>query len=403
MSQTQPTASWKDPQSPGLSKGLIWIMAIGAGASVANLYYNQPLLADIAQTFQISSGRTGNIPMLTQIGYALGMFLFVPLGDLRERKQLTTRLLGAVVLALLGMAFAQNVTMLEFTSLAVGATTVVPQIIVPFAAQLAAPKEQGRVVGLVMSGLFFGILLARTVSGVIGNLFGWRMMFLIAAGMMLTLALILRIYLPESVPENPHFTYPQLIRSLGVLIKEQPVLREASLMGGLLFAAFSVFWTTLVFFLKQPPYHYGSEVAGVFGLVGVVGASIAPVAGRLSDRKSPRRVAGAAAVITFLAFMIFWVFGQQLWGLILGVILLDLGVQSAQIANQTRIFSLRAEARNRLNTVYMVTYFIGGAIGSSLGAYAWSAWQWNGVCWLGLGLVLLSLLAWRFKGKSFKN
>lgn len=377
-----------------LSTGLIWIMAIGAGASVANLYYNQPLLIDMAQTFQVSASRIGNISMLTQVGYALGMFFFIPLGDLQERRKLITNLLGAVVLALLAMAFAPNIIMLELASFTVGLTTVVPQLIVPLAAQLAKPQEQGRVVGLVMSGLFLGILLARFVSGMIGHFFDWRIMYLIVAGVMIVLMLLLRTYLPKCEPENSQITYPQVMRSLVTLIIEQPILRKTSFMGGMLFGAFSLFWTTLVFFLKEPPYFYGSEIAGLFGLVGIVGASIAPYAGRLADKITPRFVSGVAAGITLLSFMILGLSGQHLWGLILGVILLDLGVQSAQIANQTQVYSLLPNAKNRLNTVYMVTYFAGGALGSTLGVYLWSIWGWQGVCVGGLSMVLLSLVAW---------
>ncbi|WP_434512354.1 MFS transporter [Desulfitobacterium sp. AusDCA] len=383
-----------------LSPGLIWILAIGAGASVANLYYNQPLLVEMGQTFHVSASRIGNISMLTQLGYAVGMFIFIPLGDLWERRKLITGLLGAVVLALLAMSFAFNPLMLEMASFAVGFTTVVPQLIVPLAAQLAKPQEQGRVVGLVMSGLFMGILLARLISGFIGFIWGWRTMYLLAAGLMMILMLLLRINLPKCEPENKQITYISLMVSLGKLIWEQPVLRRTSFMGGMLFGAFSLFWTTLAFFLNKPPYSLGSNIAGLFGLVGIVGALTAPYAGRLSDGKGPRTVAGAAAGISFLSFVILGRLGQHLWGLILGVILLDLGIQGAQIANQTQIYTLLPKARNRLNAVYMVTYFIGGALGSALGVTLWSAWEWQGVCWGGLGLVLLSLIIWKFNKKS---
>lgn len=377
-----------------LTKSILWVMAIGSGLSVANLYYNQPLLADMAQTFHVSARQMGSVSMFTQIGYALGLFVFVPLGDMKERRRLITILLCAVTLSLLGVAISQNITMLEITSFLVGATTVVPQLIVPFAVQLANPGEQGKVVGLVMSGLFFGILLARTVSGLIGNIFGWRTMYYIAATLMLILAFVLRYKLPKGEPVSSSVTYLQLFHSLWKLIAKLPVLREASIMGGMLFGAFSAFWTTLAFYIKQPPYHYGAQVAGLFGLVGVVGASIAPVAGRLADKKSPRLVAGIATFITLLSFITFWGLGNKIWGLIIGVILLDLGVQGAQISNQARIYILIPEARNRINTVYMVTYFIGGALGSFFGSYAWSLWHWGGVCTVGLIMVMLSLAAW---------
>lgn len=393
-------SSKKPLPSSGLSPGLIWILAIGAGASVANLYYNQPLLVEMGQAFHVSASRIGNISMLTQLGYAVGMFIFIPLGDLWERRKLITSLLGAVILALLAMSFAFNPLMLEAASFAVGFTTVVPQLIVPLAAQLAKPQEQGRVVGLVMSGLFMGILLARLISGFIGFIWGWQTMYLLAADLMMILLLLLKINLPKCEPENNQISYIQLMVSLGKLLWEQPVLQRTSLMGGMLFGAFSLFWTTLAFFLNKPPYLFGSNIAGLFGLVGIVGALTAPYAGHLSDRKGPRTVAGAAAGISFLSFVVLGTLGQHLWGLILGVILLDLGIQGAQIANQTQIYTLLPKARNRLNAVYMVTYFIGGALGSTLGITLWSAWEWKGVCWGGLGLVLLSLIIWKFNKEN---
>ncbi|TGE33513.1 MFS transporter [Desulfosporosinus sp. Sb-LF] len=398
MNQTYRDIS-ENIQRPLLTKRLLLILAISCGLSVANLYYNQPLLADMAQTFHVSAREMGNISMLTQTGYALGLFLFVPLGDIKDKKRLIIMLLGAVAISLIGVAVSPNLKMLGIASFAVGTTTVVPQIIVPLAAQLADLKEQGRIVGIVMSGLFFGILLARTISGIIGSLLGWRAMFIIASGMMLILALVLMRFLPKSHPTSK-LTYQQTLSSLWGLITGQPLLREAALMGGLLFGSFSVFWTTLAFFIKQPPYHYGTEVAGLFGLIGVAGSSFAPFAGRLADKKGPRLVAGVASALTLLSFVLLWLFGYHLWGLVISVILLDLGVQSAQISNQARVYSLVPEAKSRLNTVYMVTYFIGGALGSYLGMYAWSLWQWNGVCLTGSLMILLSLVVWSIGGRK---
>lgn len=394
MNKSLKTGRLTEPDSTDLSKNLLLLMATGCGLSVANLYYNQPLLADMAQTFHVTAREMGNISMLTQIGYAAGLFMFVPLGDIKERRRLITTLLGLVAIALISVGAAPNLTALGIASFILGATTVVPQLIVPYAAQLAGPGNQGKAVGIVMSGLFFGILLARTISGYIGDIYGWRTMFFLASALMILLLIILKFKLPQGKPSVSKFTYPQLLRSTWQLVLEQPLLREASLMGSMLFGAFSVFWTTLAFFIKEPPYHYGTEIAGLFGLVGVVGATFAPLAGRLADRKNPRFTAGMAALITLAAYIIFGLWGYRLWGLIAGVILLDLGVQSAQISNQTRIYGLLPEAKNRLNTVYMVTYFLGGSIGSLIGSYFWSLWQWNGVCTAGSALVLLSLAIW---------
>ena len=364
---------------------LVWLMAIASGAAAANLYYNQPLLAAIAQSLHAPAYETGFIPILTQIGYAVGMFLFVPLGDLMERRRLIVTMLLVTALALGGAAVSPNITWLLMASLVIGMTTIAAQLIVPFAAQLAKPQERGKVVGMVMSGLLIGILLARTVSGFVGAFFSWRVMYWLASGLMIVLAVALFRLLPKSQP-SLKVPYQQLWWSLFKLIR-QPILREASMIGAMSFGAFSAFWSTLVFLLEQPPYHYGSEATGLFGLVGVVGAAAAPLVGRLADRSSPRLTVGLGLAITTGSFFIFWLFGHQLWGLIVGVILLDLGVQTTQVSNQTRIYSLPPEAHSRLNALYVMFYFVGGALGSFLGAYSWSRWQWNGVC--GVGLLML--------------
>lgn len=365
---------------------LVWLMAIASGAAAANLYYNQPLLAAIAQSLHAPAYEAGFIPILTQIGYAVGIFLFVPLGDLMERRGLIVTMLLATTLALGGAAVSPNITWLLMASLVIGITTITAQLIVPFAAQLAKPQERGNVVGMVMSGLLIGILLARTVSGFVGAFFSWRAMYWLASFLMIVLAVALFRLLPKSQP-SLKVPYQRLMGSLFKLIR-QPVLCEASMIGAMSFGAFSAFWSTLVFLLvEQPPYHYGSEATGLFGLVGVVGAAAAPVVGRLADRSSPRLTVGLGLAITTGSFFIFLLFGHQLWGLIVGVILLDLGVQTTQISNQTRIYSLPPEAHSRLNALYIMFYFVGGALGSFLGAYSWSQWQWNGVC--GIGLLML--------------
>ena len=321
--------------------------------------------------------------MLTQIGYAVGILLFVPLGDLMERRRLIVTMLGATALALGLAAMSPSMTWLIGASFAIGMTAIAAQIMVPFAAQLANPQERGRVVGTVMSGVLIGILLARTVSGFVGATLGWRAMYWLASGVMVLLAVTLFSVLPKNQP-SLRVSYPRLMGSLFKLVRKQPVLREASMIGAMSFGAFSAFWSTLVFLLEQPPYHYGSEVTGLFGLVGVVGAAAAPLVGKLADRSSPSLTVGLGITITTSSFLVFWGLGHQLWGLVVGVILLDLGVQTTQISNQARIYSLPPEFHSRLNALYIMFYFVGGAIGSFLGAYGWSRWQWNGVCALSL-------------------
>ncbi len=330
---------------------------------------------------------------VTQLGYAIGLLLIVPLGDAFERRRLIVTMLLAVTVALIATALAPSISWLTLACFAIGVTTVVPQLIVPLAASLAAPRERGRVVGTVMSGLLIGVLLARTVSGFIGAQFGWRAMYWIAAGMMLLLALALRMTLPPSRP-RARLSYAQSLRSLGELLRTEPSIREMSIFGGMVFGAFSAFWSTLAFFLSTPPYHYGSEVVGLFGLVGVVGALAASLAGRLSDRIDARYITGGSIATTLLAFVTFWLFGQWLWGLIIGVILLDLGTQSNQISNQARVYSLNPEARNRLNTIYMVSYFVGGSLGTALGTYGWSVARWTGVCIVGVAMLMVAIIVY---------
>jgi len=277
---------------------------------------------------------------------------------------------------------------------------LVPYLIPPFAAHLAAPQERGKVVGMVASGVFIGILLARLVSGLVGASLGWRAMYWIASGLMVAIAIVLAKFLPKSRPSST-LSYGQLLRSLGELLKEQPSLGEASVTQALLFGSFNAFWTTLIFLLESPPYHYGSQAAGLFGLVGVVGASAAPLVGRLSDRKSPRLAVGLAIMIILSSWLVLWGFGYQLWGLIVGVTLLDLGLQAGHVSNQSLIFSLLPNARSRLNTVYGVTNFIGAALGSLIAAWIWGVWQWNGVCLLGLSLSVLAFIIY-LKGRKRK-
>jgi predicted MFS family arabinose efflux permease len=368
---------------------LVWIMAIASGVTAANLYYNQPLLAVIGQHLHASPHEVGFIPMLTQIGYAVGILLFVPLGDLVERRKLITTMLGSAAAMLALAALSPNIFWLVGASFAIGVTSISAQIMVPFAAQLAKPQERGKVVGMVMSGLLIGVLSARTVSGVVGATLGWQAMYWIASGLMIVMAVILSKLLPQSRP-SLNISYDRLMGSLWQLVRDQPVLREASLIGAMSFGAFSAFWSTLVFLLEQSPYHYGSDVAGLFGLVGIVGASAAPLVGKLADRRSHRLTVGLGITTTTIAFLLFWALGYHLWGLILGVILLDLGVQTTQISNQAGIYSLPAEMHSRLNALYITFYFIGGALGSYLGSYGWSHWQWSGVCVLSMFMLAIA-------------
>jgi predicted MFS family arabinose efflux permease len=395
--QESNSIQWKRERSTPVTSSVplrdatVWFMAISVGVIVANIYYAQPLLADIARTFGLSVTQAGAVAMLSQAGSALGMFLFVPLGDIRERQSLISVLLIGCTLSLVLVASAANAFWLMGASIGLGATAAVVHVFLPFAAHLAPPERRGRVVGTVLSGLLLGILLARTFSGFLGARFGWRVVYAVAAGMMVLLLIFVQLLLPRSEP-TVRLSYPDLLRSIAHLFREHQPLRESALLGALFFCAFSAFWTTLIFLLETPPYHYGSQAAGLFGLVGMVGALGAPLVGRLADRRGPRPAIGIALALVFLSYLILIAFGKSLAGLIAGVVLLDFAVQSGHVSNQTRIYGLVPEARSRLNTVYMVCYFAGGAAGSVLGAWSWRLAGWNGVCCLGLAVMTFGLV-----------
>jgi len=375
---------------PGLRRGLVWIMAIACGLGAANLYYSQPLLVLIAHSFAVSDNVVGLLATITQAGFALGLLLLIPLGDTFNRRTLIVSALFAVSLALVAIALAPSVPILGVASLLLGITTVVPQMIVPFAAGLAKPEERGRIVGMVMSGLLIGILLARTVSGFVGAHLGWRAMYWIAAGLMVLLAVSLRLLLPYDQP-RARIKYLSLLRSLWGLFLREQVLHEVSFFGALTFASFQLFWVTITFFLSSALYHFTSDTIGLFGLVGVVGALTASLVGKRADRSSPRVITGVMMTLVLVTFVVFLLAGQWLWGLISGVILLDLGTQGAHISNQTRIYARPQEIHSRLNTVYMFWYFTGGSLGSALGTSAWSVAGWHGVALAGIALMLLAL------------
>ena len=376
---------------------LVWVMAAACGISVANLYYNQPLLAQMAGSMNATPQGIGAIPTLTQAGYAIGLLLIVPMGDVVPRRRLISVLLVLVAAALAAAAVARNLRALAIASLAIGIATVVPQVLIPLAARLAPPGQRGRAVGVVMMGLLLGILLSRTLSGFVGDRLGWRAMYWIAAGMMLFLALALAPFIPAH-ERPPSLSYLQLLRSVWETVRREKVLRQAMLSGALIFACFSALWATLVFRLQTPPLHYGQKVAGLFGLVGAAGALVAPLVGRLSDRISPRTVITAAVLLMMLSFAVFWWVGATLLGLAVGVVLLDVAAQSNHVANQTRIYSLAADLHSRVNSAYMGAFFIGGAAGSLAATWAWSAFGWPGVCAVGIAFsftALVTHLLWR--------
>jgi predicted MFS family arabinose efflux permease len=390
----------KQPLQP-LTAIILWTMTLTTGLVVANIYYNQPLLGDIAKSFGISNGRAGQIAMFTQIGYATGLLLIVPLADMFKRKRLMLIDFAFIVASLLLAASAQRFWILGVCSFLVGISSVIPQILIPMAAHLANPEERGKKIGFIMSGLLIGILLSRTISGFVGEHLGWRAMFYIAAALMLVMWVIVALIVPEVEPHHKG-SYGGLMRSLVSLIKQEPKLRLAALRGALCFACFSAFWTTLVFLLAEPPFNQGSTVAGAFGLIGAFGALAASWIGRLSDKADTNRLITYTLLLLLISFVIFLAFGHSFAGLVVGVILMDMGVQATHISNQAIIFSLNPDARNRINTVYMVSYFAGGSAGTFLASKIWGSYGWNGVCAIGIALSVIVLVVHLF-GSSKKD
>ncbi|MGN6511820.1 MAG: MFS transporter [Chitinophaga sp.] len=374
-----------------LSKLNIAVMALCTGLIVANIYYSQPLLVLISREFNVSESNAGQVTFFTQMGYALGLLFCVPLGDKLERRGQILVMTAAAVAALVAAALSVNIGMLKATGFVIGFTSIVPQLILPLAAALAEPQKRGKVIGVIMSGLLIGILLSRTVSGVIGEHLGWRAMFWIAGALSFLMMAIMLFTFPKSKPSFGG-SYGALMRSLLTLAKEQPLLREASAINACVFAVFGLFWTTSVFLLANPPYNFGSDIIGLMGLAAAAGALGAPLVGRIADKKNPRIAIGYGLALILTAFIVFWFFRNSLIGIIAGIVLLDLGLQGVHVSNQTRIYALLPEARNRMNTVFMTISFIGTSLGSGIGLWVWDIGKWAGVCMGAVGLIAAAIM-----------
>ena len=377
-------------------------LGLACAVGVSTMYYNQPLLMEMGRTYGATAGRTGFVAVATQVGYALGLLGFVPLGDVLERRALMMKMYGAVALALLLVAFAPTLNLLIAGSVLIGMLASVTHVALPIAPDLVSHEERGRAIGTVMTGLLLGILLARTFAGWVSGIHGWRWVFVVAAMMNAAFVPLLWKVMPVLAPKQ-NLRYGDAMRSLWTLFRTQPLLRESSVIGALVFASFSCFWTTLAFLLHSH-YGLGAGVAGTFGVVGAAGALVAPLAGRLADKHGSRWVISVGMGLLASSYVLLWAEESahrstvfHLVMLAIGVVVLDLGAQMTQVANQTRIFGLVPSARSRLNTVYMTVYFTGAAAGSALATIAWVHWQWNGVCLLALGLIGLAAL-WHLTG-----
>ncbi len=380
-------------ESPSrISRTVIWLMAVISGLVVANNYYNQPLLGLISKDLNVSESAAGRISVLTQIGYATGLLLIVPLGDKFFRKKLILTDLFLVFGSLLWMTFATQLWMLYAASLLIGVTSVIPQLFIPIAAELSSDKEKSSNIGTVMSGLLLGILLSRFIGGIVGDVWGWRAMFGIASGIMILVWFAVYRMLPEMQP-NFKGTYKELMRSVGHLARTQPILQLASFRGAMAFGSMCALFTTLVFHMEKPPFNAGASVVGSFGLAGAVGALAAAKVGKLQKFLNINRIISYSLLVVLGSWAFTYFAGETYWGLIVGVILVDLGVQSSHIMNQTNYFLIKSNAVNRLNTVYMVCYFIGGSLGTLLASIGWQYAQWDGVCFVGALFGVLALIA----------
>ena len=376
-----------------LPSSLVLLMAVACGAAVANIYYAQPLLSTIAHDFSVSDGTAGLLVTASQIGYAAGLVLLVPLGDLIERRRLITGILLVTALALAATAAAPSLTLLAAALLVVGVTSVVAQILVPLASALAPESERGQVVGKVMSGLLVGILVARTASGLLSELGGWRLVFGVSAALMVALSAVLHFRLPRVRPTTD-LSYPALLRSVGELVLEQPTLRVRMAYGALQMGQFSVLWTTIAFLLAGRPYDYSDATIGLFGLVGLAGALAAQVAGRMADRGRHHLSTGLFFATMLLSWAAIAAGKTSLTALIIGIAALDLGVQGAQITSQSVIYSLDPAARSRLTTAYMTTVFASAAASSALASAIYDSGGWDAVATLGAALAAVGVAVW---------
>ncbi|AXA65159.1 MFS transporter [Pseudomonas oryzihabitans] len=383
------------PQAASLSPALLGLLATGAGLSVANLYYSQPLLGILAGALPAPAADVGLIPTLTQLGYALGLLLLAPLGDRFDRRRIILAKLAVLLLALLGASLAPGLHGLLLASLVTGLAATVAQDLVPAAATLAPPAARGRIVGTVMTGLLLGILLSRVVSGLVGEWFGWRAVYLLAALSIAAIGVAVWRGLP-AFAATTRLSYPALLGSLGALWRRHAALRRATLAQGLLAVGFSAFWSTLALYLHAGPFQLGSAAAGAFGLAGAAGALAAPWAGRLADRHGSEWVTRLGIGLAALAFasllLLPWLPGVAgLVLLALATVVFDLGVQATLIAHQAQVYGLEPEARSRLNAVLFTGMFIGMASGAALGSLLLARLGWSGVAGLALATALLAL------------
>ncbi|WP_075491279.1 MFS transporter [Enterococcus thailandicus] len=368
-----------------LTGALTTLLATTCGVVVANMYYIQPIGTKVATSFSVSTSAIGILTMLTQLGYALGLLFLVPLGDVVNRPKLIIRMAALSAISLLAAFFAPSFTLFACASFLIGLLSIVPQIIIPYGAVLAGSAARGKVMGQLLSGLLIGILLSRTVSGIIASVFSWRMVYLFALLAVGLLTALLYVKLPRTQESRKaSVSYIDSLKSLPHLFASQRLLRESAFNGFFMFGTFSIFWSTLIFYISSPVYHWGTFEAGILAIFGLSGAVAAPIVGRLADSYSERKIISMGLWMQTLSFVLLLIGGDHLTLLLVAIILLDVGNQFGQVSNQARVQGLGEEASNRNNTIFMFMYFIGGATGSLVGTTMWEHFGWMGVTLAGL-------------------
>ena len=388
------TAQTPKPTGPdGMTTGRTLLFAVGGGAAVGNLYWAQPLLDEIAADLHASSSLAGLLVTVTQVGYALGILLVVPLGDVLDRRRLVPGVLVASAVALLLASVAPSFGVLLGALGLVGLTTVAGQLLTPLAGDLADPAARGRVVGTVASGMLTGILVSRTVSGLVAQVAGWRAIYVVAAVAALVLAVLLRRAIPH-LDRRDRVPYPQLIGSVFRAVAHHRSVQVTLVLGASAFAVFTMFWTALTFLLSAPPFGYSPAAIGLVGLAGLTGAVAAQRVGRLHDRGLSVPVTGAALALGLLSLVVAGLGARSIVVVLVAVVLLDIGVQAANVLNQTRLFAIDPAARSRLNTAFVTGNFIGGAVGSALASVLWGLGGWTAVTIGGAVLFGFALTVW---------
>ena len=373
-------------------------MAIAAGVCVANIYYNQPVLKDIAKSLNTTEANVGLISVLAQAGYGFGLFFITPLGDKLNRKKLILGLQGLLIFALLGMVFLNSRIAIFAMSLIIGICSVAAQVILPMAASLEK-NNRAKTISFIFSGILIGILAARVFAGTIAEWFGWHYVYAISAVMVLATALMVHFSLPD-VKQEFTGNYLSLLQSALQQIKRFSILRRSTLLGALIFGAFCSFWTTLTFHLSGSPFNFGSDTIGLFGILAIAGALLAPYFGKMVDGGNAAKSQLYTTGMLLFSVILLNILPHSVWAIIIAVLLLDVGVQATQLINIATIYTLDEKANSRINTIYMTSYFIGGAVGTFVGVQCWKFGGWNLVTWQ---LILWSALAFAVAFYSYRN